>query len=730
MFVSLKPTRSNIVATVTCYAMAICKACNSSLQTIEYQARSADEATRVTTTCPSCPLDASKVRIQYKTMSYPRGLRHSVRSSRRSYSSSKLVAAHVVSRVSVDATSAVPNLGAPVLHVVQGTQSMRPVSIGGASDARTIMKFQVSGTSAGYCEHVLERTIIGFGAVLEVVQLYHPPQESELGAKILEGTINHVRRNSASATYLYTSAATNKKRVVVQYDGSIDAVSAAGVVSELYSSLCPPASLSAYVERRVVRELANLCPRAWDVPTAPTSGYTFTSKPDGERMWLICYGLFWYAKEVQRDSPMLKWTHNGNSSTPVLRPIVCDVEYTVEQGFIFIDVLTDADGSHVPIMRDIGYSISALERIRTVVQCVPVTLREYFDNNDDAVRYCGRVRYATDGTLGIRNGSTETVKIKSTKAVELLLNDGGSLTTRDGDIVAVISEYDSSYVGKVLEVRFTASPGSNFITVLDVFPRTNKLLPNSSEATENILRSCIQFNSATDAQRTMVVKWCNVLCKTIVERALRSNDSRHIILDIGTGSGQSLDRFIVNDSVSYVYVEPDSKRALSLSRRARCKLLKSAEELGPLVKSLVTRRVQQVVVNCSLQDVLSNEELCKSLCPQLKCAISTFSAQFVVNELRTLKASYGCNIYGCMYTYDDAVNDVLIDSCGATMRVTGTDTATVKWGSENYEEPATYECDYWGIGSVVRGSDILALPAGVESGEPRKVCTQVRVLLP
>lgn len=710
--------------------MAVCQACNSDLQTIEYQARSADEATRVTTTCPSCPLDASKVRLSYKAMSYPRGLRHPVRSARRSYSSSKLVPAHVISRVKVDATVNVANLGASVRHIVQGTQSTRPASMSDASDARMPMRFQVSGTSAGYCEYLLDSAIIGFGAVLEVVQLYHPPHVSELGTKILEGTINSIRKSNASSTYLYTSAATSKKYVVVQYDGVVDNVSAAGAVSDLYLSLCPPASLSSYIERRMVRELANLCPRAWDVSAAPTSGYTFTSKPDGERMWLVCYGLFWYAKEVQRDSAMLKWTHNGNSTTPVLKPIICDVEYTVEQGFIFIDALTDADGTHVPIIRDINYSIAVLERVKAIVRCVPVTVREYFDNNDDAVRYCGRVRYPTDGTLGIRNGSTETVKIKSTKAVELLLNDGGSLTTSDGDIVAVISDYDKSYVGKVLEVRFTANPGNNFITVLDVFPRTNKLTPNSSEATENILRSCIQFNSATDAQRTMVVKWCNVLCKLIVDRALRSNDSRHIVLDVGTGSGQSLDRFTVNESVSYVYVEPDNKRAVSLSRRARCKLLKAAEELGPLVKSLVTRRVQQVVVNCSLQDILSNEELSRSLCPQLKCVISTFSAQFVVSELRTLKTLYGCNVYACMYTYDGAIDGTLVDSCGATMKVTDADTATVKWGSESYEEPATYEYDYWGVGSIVRGSDMLALPSGVESDEPRQVCAQVRVLLP
>lgn len=321
------------------------------------------------------------------------------------------------------------------------------------------------------------------------------------------------------------------------------------------------------------------------------------------------------------------------------------------------------------------------------------------------------------------------MKIKDTKAVELLLSQDGSLLTADGDTVAVISEYDPSYVGKIVEVRFTASPNDNHISISDIFPRTNKTSPNSSEAVENILQSCVQFQSATDAERTMILKWCNTLCKSIVDRALSCNDTKHIILDIGTGSGQSLDRFSLSESVSFIYVEPDERRAMSTARRAKAKLIRNPLELGSMLRSLKTRRLQQVVLNCTLSDVLSNEELLDALMAEVKCVTCTFSAQFVVEQLRTLRDKYSCKIFGCMYTYDDAVNGILVNSCGAIMRLLNDTTASVKWGNEEYEEPATYEYDYYGLGIVVRGSDILSLPVGAEADDPADVCKHIKVIM-
>lgn len=721
--------RSNVVANFTVSTMASCTACGSNLATIEYQARSADEATRTTTTCPNCPIDASRISTVYVTRDHPRGFNGPTRLTRTLSTTHDIVPVRRICRIHVDASTTVQGVNVQTKHITSPISAYRSKSLGDVDDMKNRIHYQVTGMLQGYCESVVATTRLGFGAYMEVVQVYKPQGNEAFGIKVSQGKFGIISSDNSNTTYMYASSVTNKNVVIVQYDTVVDLPVAAKKVCELYATVCVPKHLSNYIERRFVKELANLCPRAWDVPAPPTKGYKFTSKPDGERMWLVSYGLFWYACETERDRPIIKWMYNGNSAYPVQRPVVCDTEYTIERGFIFIDSLTEVNGKQVPVIRDIDYAIDVFHQLKGINSIVPITLRQYFDSNDDAIKYSFTAPYPTDGTLGIRDGSTETVKIKDTKAVELLLSPDGSLLTSDGDTVAVISDYDPSYVGKIVEVRLTASANDTYISVSDIFPRTNKTSPNSTQAVENILQSCVQFQSATDAERTMILKWCNTLCKSIVDRALSCNDTKHIVLDIGTGSGQSLDRFSFTESVSFIYVEPDERRAMSTARRARAKLIKDPLELGSMLRSLKTRRLQQVVLNCTLADVLSNEELSDVLMAEIKCVTCTFSAQFVVEQLRVLRDKYNCKIFGCMYTYDDVVNNVLVDSCGAVMKLIDEVTASVKWGNEEYQEPATYDYDYYGLGTIVRGSDILSLPTGADADNPADVCKHVKVIM-
>ena len=203
-------------------------------------------------------------------------------------------------------------------------------------------------------------------------------------------------------------------------------------------------------------------------------------------MWLVLYGAFWYSSEVKKDKQILKWWYDTHNQCLVQKPIICDTEYVAGYGFIFIDALTDANGHPVPVVRDLDYSIGIASDIVDMVRNCPFTVREYFDTNDEAQTYSDKQPYATDGTLGIRDGSTETVKIKPVKGADLLLSPGGALLTGDGDTVAVVSDYPQSYVGKVVEIRFTAKANDTHIKVLDMFPRTNKTTANSTEAVTNI----------------------------------------------------------------------------------------------------------------------------------------------------------------------------------------------------------------------------------------------------
>lgn len=719
----------NVVAPVT-INMSKCTACGSILETIEYQARSADEATRVTTTCPSCPVDASKLNLSYRPKLYPRGLTGSVRRNRRMSERQSLSTSRKVWRVKVEVTRGDMYTDTGTKHITSSVNFDRSRSISSIKDIMGEVRYQVTGVNEGKCETIANASVLGFGASLEVVQLYDVGESKQALTRVHSGYYQVLDTCDASVTFLYRDAVTNKNVIIVQSNVQLDNNSAAKVVTDLYSVSCVPRSLNNYLERRDISEYANLCPRAWDVSTPPTSGYKFTSKPDGERMWLVLYGLFWYGCTVDREKKIVKWWCDPYCDTPALKQVVCDTEYVSGYGFIFIDALTEMNGKAVPVIRDLDYSLNIAREIQDVYTNSPLIVREYFSDNNSAQDYSGKQPYPTDGTLGIRDGSTETVKIKPVKGIDLVLSPGGALVTNEGDTVAVVSEHPQSYVGKVVEVRFTAKPNDTRITVLDIFPRTNKSNANSTEAAMNILRSCVETKSTMDKERTIALKWCNLLCTKIIDRALAVDDTKHIVLDVGTGSGQSLDRLRKNESVSFIYLEPDEKRAVAISRRSGAKLFNDISDIGSKIMALKTRRMKHIVINAPLKDLTDNEELCKALMPELKCVIATFSAQFVITELRVLRDKYTVKTFGCMYTYDWAVDGILVDGCGASMKITHDDVATIQWGSEKvYEEPVTYEADYYGLGNVVLGSDILALPTGVDSGAPSAVCKHIRVMV-
>lgn len=615
-------------------------------------------------------------------------------------------------------------------HITSSVNVDRSRSVSNISDLVGEVRYQVTGVNEGKCEVIGMVFTLGFGALLETVQLYDPGENSRQLTRVHSGSYRILNSHETGVTLLYRDAVTNNDTVIVQSSVHLSVTSAAKVVADLYAGSCVPRSLNSYLERRDVAEYANLCPRAWDVSAPPKSGYKFTSKPDGERMWLVLYGMFWYGCTVDREKKIIKWWYDSQCDTLSLRHIVFDTEYVSGYGFIFIDALTDVTGKPVPVVRDLDYSLQVAQQVHDRYINSPLIVRQYFDNNYDAEQYSLSQPYPTDGTLGIRNGSTETVKIKSVKGIDLLLSPGGALVTNEGDTVAVISDYPQSYVGKVVEVRFTAKPNDTYITVLDIFPRTNKSNANSTEAATNILRSCVEMKSTTDKERTIALKWCNLLCTSIIDRALSVDDTKHIVLDVGTGSGQSLDRLRRSESTSFIYLEPDERRATAISRRSGAKLFTAAADIGSKITALKTRRMKHIVINAPLADLTGNDELCKALMPELKCVIATFSAQFVTAELRTLRDRYNAKTFGCMYTYDWAVDGVLVDGCGARMELVDDDTASVQWGSEKtYEEPVTYEADYYGLGNVVLGSDILPLPTGTDSEAPSAVCKHIRVMV-
>lgn len=109
----------------------------------------------------------------------------------------------------------------------------------------------------------------------------------------------------------------------------------------------------------------------------------------------------------------------------------------------------------------------------------------------------------------------------------------------------------------------------------------------------------VKFENSLDTKRTMVVKWCNSMGKYIVVRALSSDNTKHIVY-IGAGR-----RSVVEEVSSYrvciICIRRTRRKTWYFySQKARARMIIDLRQLGLMIRSLNTRKVSQVVLNCSL----------------------------------------------------------------------------------------------------------------------------------
>ncbi|KXL50341.1 MAG: hypothetical protein FE78DRAFT_66950 [Acidomyces sp. 'richmondensis'] len=227
-----------------------CAMCGSFMERVEYQARSADEATRVAVTCPMCPLDSSKVKVHYRPLNHPRGMTIPTRPAVQQQGATRVVEDRKIWRIRVEVTDQNKTPITHNRHITSSISTRRSRSVEYPKTLESNPRYQYTGPTEGYCEAVAECIPVGLGAVLEVIQLYTVVTSDGLmspsgtpalyrgsGSRICNGTYEIIERNNDGVVYYYTSSV-------------------------------PPKT-------------------AWDTSSPPTSGYVFTSKPDGERMWLL-----------------------------------------------------------------------------------------------------------------------------------------------------------------------------------------------------------------------------------------------------------------------------------------------------------------------------------------------------------------------------------------------------------------------------------------------------------
>jgi hypothetical protein len=376
--------------------------------------------------------------------------------------------------------------------------------------------------------------------------------------------------------------------------------------------------------------------------------------------------------------------------------------------------------------------LDCFAEVKEMLPPLRVRVRKYYSTQREAEAGAISAPYPTDGVVAIPLSGTSAKKIKREKAVELTLTDSMSLVTSDGD--TVVKSYPQTTgvePGDIVELKFRLMKSGRSISSREAFKRTDKTDANSTGAVLNIMRSFKGVTKDDEARRRAVLMWCDALRQKLVEDATSGNSPKTVVLDIGTGTGQSLDVLTPDKGVSYLLVEPDPERVSMLRRRTGgAKVLKEPREILAHMKHLKSGSETYVIANMHIEEITDDEEVARLLSQEVRVAMAIFSAQYSIASLYDLVNFWSIPMVGCMYPYDDvAVGEDLVNALGVRMRRISDDKCTVVWGGDKeYDEPYTTSNEYKAFASVFHASDILDLPGSEVDDAARSICEKIRVL--
>lgn len=706
-------------------ATTICMGCGAETRLVEHQTRAADEPQTIIRTCSNCPVDPSKLSGQCSPPKLP--LRHRVTHTRGLSSTLGITPMETFRQMVLD----VPVFGDCINDFPNPTTQYRTSVYAGSklhgSIIREIETYHHTGLNSRCSTREYQRNDLGFGIrllhlnVTRFAPAEHPSQFMD------EGVVREFQLTPSLPAFVYRVAGTTYVSVDCTACGWNVALRAV-----LTRSYCMP-SLQYVINKSAIATLRNISPRAWDHPIGELEDHLYTAKVDGERSWCVL------------DSDIaLCFKHGGSRYTwgwfildPPIQskaPVVIDVEYCGPHGIFFIDMLTSADGTYASPSRTMTHSLEQLRLLDPKRRGLPIRVRSYSTTLAQAMERMKLLPYPADGIIAIHKSGTTAKKLKSVRSVELRVHGDGALYTEDGKLaLRKFTPPIPLSTGDIIEVRFRESKSSGKITITEMFRRVDKVTANDSAAFTSILTSLSTKTHKNDEDRRAALMWCNSLRRHLFRMALTADPNKKIILNIGAGSGQSLDELSHDSSVSIVHIEPDAENCRRLAIRGSYgKVMTSPRELLSCIRSLKTRAMTGCVINCTLQDLMLDDEVCLALVKELRAAIATFSAHFVYDEIQHMVSHWNVRIYGCLYAYDNVeVGQVLVDSCGVKMARTSQDVCSVRWGSDtDYTEPYTTTQFYSHCCTVSRGVDIIGYSAGTPIHISNEICKRVIVLTP
>lgn len=692
-----------------------CRACGSQLHRSEYQARSADEAHRVVYKCPLCPLDSSKFKHQSPDVHLY--LRRLTRNRKKT--------ASIESR---DTTTRV-FVSVDIKNRDTSTHShQRKATCMNALDQHgNLFRAYNTGPFTGQCHREIEtRKIAPYVSLVYMECMSIGFSVSTLMSR--ENTYEHFSfRESGSFIEIADCSSTRAIREIPQADY--------GHVSEtmrLISTLgFLPLSLKSCMSAAMLGSLSNTTARAYDATEEDCEGRRISTKPDGERIWISRLGCVWALSRRLLGHSIVGWIVDEDYDLErqySIGPVV-DAELMIQSRPILIDILLDEHSGESPQDRDMSYIVSKFQSLQKLYSILDrVEIRPFFDSLSAARMYSANVDYPIDGLIALSPGSVDMFKLKSIKSIELRLVEKNILESKENVALFRLTEEHMYEEGDILEARILVA--GEKIVVQELFQRFDKTEPNDMAAIKSILASTRQKRSK-NILRTSIWRWSNRLRESLYERAAHMCQEKRIILDVGSGSGQSVDSIRRLTSVSIIFVEPDEQKCKDLAKRLRAKSYSSSSRsFIPFISQLKRGSVKYHIINATLEELTRDKATMVNLSSIVGCVVGSFSTHYIINELAVL-ASWKMKFIGSYYSYKDIkIGESIIDSSGLRMKRESLTLASVKWGSDEiYHEPIFEEDELPHDTVRVRATSIVQRDDGDLLHEADRLYSSCQVLI-
>jgi hypothetical protein len=675
---------------------------------MEYQARSADEAHSSSYRCPLCPLDIAKFSNPIP------GPHLYLKRSKRNRQQTPLIDSDL-------------SFSTRLLCVVSkdvSTFCASPLSVARSSNCLDVnsklYKHYSTGPWKGMAVWSAEKTSIGLNAyivTLTLVPMDMPGcnEYSDFEYTSVEDYTVIIQNNTAK---LICDVGTESDSIVLDH------------LRHAYLIGFAPSSLISYINGVRLGAMSNMNARAYDAVSGEDNKDRFSTKPDGERMWLVRAGSTWlYCKRINFE--IKSWEIDNSlmrTDASSVFPVI-DIEFMLVFNSILIDVIVDSKMQVCPYDRDLQWIEKEMSSLREQFEYLStVDTRKFFDTYKEALAYARSVDYPTDGLVAISPGGTDMKKLKPLKSMELRFQQNRELVTKQGKALFKVIGDCSYATDDIVELRFSILNG--IISIHETFHRPDKVSPNDDAAVQAIIASCAKPESDS-MLRTIMWRWSNKLRFYLYEKGNSINNENNIVLDIGSGSGQSTEAFDKLPDCSFILVEPDEDACKKLSRRLGVRdVYKDPRSVIGVIPQLKRGTRKYHILNCKLDALLSDKAVVSNIKSILKCAISCFSAHYIAAKIDDITA-LGVPFIGCYYSYHNVeVGQSIIDTSGISMKRVSHDRAIVKWGRDKqYDEPVVLEEEE--PVSVATISALDAVPLDVASQDPRAyaACSNVRILI-